>query len=71
MIVVDINEIEKINQTVKWKRLSPIQLKSGEWVLSEEILTDEKTWGHAFDYLKSCPTKKVNEEDILRIEMPK
>jgi hypothetical protein len=70
MIIVDPNEIEKLNQSVKGKRLSPTMIKSGEWVLCDDILTDERTWGYAFEYLLSCPTKKINEEDILKPEIP-
>jgi hypothetical protein len=71
MIVVDINQIETLNGQVSFKKLAPIQIKSGEWVLCDDILTDEKTWGHAFEYLKSCPTKEITEEDILKPEIPK
>lgn len=68
MIVVDTNEIAKLNEGLVGKRLSPVELKTGEWVINEDLLTDEKTWGFAFDYLKSCPKRDVQENEFVKPE---
>lgn len=66
-ILVDISEINGLN-VFDNKKLSPVETIHG-WVLNEDILTDEETWGFAFEYLKSCPIIEVSNEDFIKPEI--
>ena len=52
-LIVDKTEIEKINQIKPGFEIHPIEY-NGHWVVGADLLTDEKNWGHAFEYLKTC-----------------
>lgn len=58
-LIVDIEQIEELNKLSKKHQIQAIKYE-GHWVVGADLLTDEKSFGHAFEYLKTC------EEIILK-----
>lgn len=63
-IKVSTKSIQALNNGKQDKKLSPVRTIQGDWVLNADILTDEQTWGFAFNYLHSCPQVELNENDF-------
>lgn len=68
-IIVNITEINKLNEIVEGKQLSPRQTINEENVLCADILTDEDTWGFAFEYLNSCEQIELTIDDFPKIDL--
>lgn len=68
-IKVNIEEINKLSFP-KNRRLFPRETIHGYLVINADILTDEKTWGFAFNYLKSCEQIELTYNDFPKPNMP-
>lgn len=67
-IKVDIEQINKLSFP-KGKKLFPSETIHGYSVINADILTDEKTWGFAFEYLKSCEQVELTYNDFPKPEL--
>lgn len=50
--------------------INVIETINGDWVTGADILTDEKTWGHAFEYLNTCQQIELTKDDFKQPEIP-
>jgi hypothetical protein len=67
-LIVDQSAIEALNVFEK-KKITPVQIKSNNWVVSADLLTDSTTWGFAIEYLLTCIEVELTEDDFIKWEL--